>query len=426
MKKVMLKTTLSLSVALASTQLLASGFALNEQSISGMGTGYAGRSSSAEDASTIYGNPAGMSLLKRDQVTAGVAAIDASSDIKTVRGGPPGGTSDGDMVPFTSVPNAFFVKQLGNGWALGLGAYAPFGLITDYESSASGRYYGQKSEVKVVTLQPTVSYAFNDMVSVGFGPTINRISGELSSATPFAPTFGRNDGSVDVKGDDTAIGYNIGVIVQPTDTTRLGLTYHSKVSYTLDGHTSITGVGFGPFNGTRYKGSLDITTPENVDFSITQKLDDQWTVYAGSTWTRWSRLKDITINNQGVSAGLGGSAGPIGTITEQQNWHDTWASAIGVSYRVNKEWVLRSGLSVDQAPTNNTDRSVRIPTGDRRAISFGAGYSPTDDLTIDVALSYLKEEDVNVNLNNPQKGGVYTAKYENSAWGYGLGMTYKF
>jgi long-chain fatty acid transport protein len=58
MKKVMLKTTISLAVALASTQIFASGFALNEQSISGMGTGFAGRSSSADDASTVFGNPA--------------------------------------------------------------------------------------------------------------------------------------------------------------------------------------------------------------------------------------------------------------------------------------------------------------------------------------------------------------------------------
>ncbi|NWA24631.1 outer membrane protein transport protein [Pseudomonas gingeri] len=416
MKKVILKTTLSLAVTLASSQLFASGLAINEQSISGMGTGYAGRSSSAEDASTLYGNPAGMSLLKRDQVTAGVAMLDAKTDIKNTSGGRPGGTNDGDMVPFTSVPNAFFVKQLGNGWAVGLGAYAPFGLITDYESGFAGSNYGQKSQVKVVTLQPTVSYAINDVVSVGFGPTFNRISGELSS------TLALGNGFVDVKGDDTAVGYNMGVIVQPTDTTRLGLTYHSKVSYSLSGHTSVTGLApFIPDN--RYKTSLDITTPENVDFSITQKLDDQWTVYGGATWTRWSRLQNITINNQGVTGLL---AGQLTTTTEQQNWHDTWASAIGVAYRVNKEWVLRSGLSVDQAPTNNTDRSVRIPTGDRRAISFGAGYSPTDDLTIDLALSYLKEEDVNVNLNDPSKGGLYSAKYENSAWGYGLGFTYKF
>jgi len=416
MKKLMFKTTLSLAVTLASTSLFASGLAINEQSISGMGTGYAGRSSSAEDASTLYGNPAGMSLLKRDQVTAGVAMLDAKTDIKNTGGGRPGGTNDGDMVPFTSVPNAFFVKQLGNGWAVGLGAYAPFGLITDYESGFAGSNYGQKSQVKVVTLQPTVSYAINDIVSIGFGPTFNRISGELSSTLPIG------NGFVDVKGDDTAVGYNVGVIVQPTDTTRLGLTYHSKVSYSLSGHTSATGLTAFGIPDARYKTSLDITTPENVDFSITQKLDDQWTVYGGATWTRWSRLQDITINNQGVTGPL---ASQLTTSTEPQNWHDTWASAIGVSYRVNKEWVLRSGLSVDQAPTNNTDRSVRIPTGDRRVVSFGAGYSPTDDLTIDLALSYLKEEDVNVNLNNPQKGS-YSAQYQNSAWGYGLGFTYKF
>ncbi|MEG1082622.1 MAG: outer membrane protein transport protein, partial [Pseudomonas sp.] len=81
MKKVMLKTTLGLAVTLASTQIFAAGFAINEQSISGMGTGFAGRSSVADDASTIYGNPAGMSRLKREQVTGGVALLDAHTDI---------------------------------------------------------------------------------------------------------------------------------------------------------------------------------------------------------------------------------------------------------------------------------------------------------------------------------------------------------
>src|SRR5258706_503238 len=123
MKKVMLKTTISLAVAMASTQIFASGFAINEQSISGMGTGFA------------------------------------------------------------------------------------------------GRYFGSKSEVKIVTLQPTVSYAFNDKVSIGFGPTINRIDGTLESnlsITQAAP-----DGKVKIEGDDTALGYNIGVLVQATDRTRV-------------------------------------------------------------------------------------------------------------------------------------------------------------------------------------------------------------
>ena len=91
---------------------------------------------------------------------------------------------------------------------------------------------------------------------------------------------------------------------------------------------------------------------------------------------------------------------------------------------MNKQWVLRTGLSVDQAPTNNVDRSPRIPTGDRKIFSVGAGWSPTDDLTIDLAYSYLREESVKVNGDGHNQ--KYNAKYENDANGFGLGATYRF
>ncbi|CAI8817117.1 MULTISPECIES: OmpP1/FadL family transporter [Pseudomonas] len=426
MKKVMLKTTISLAVAMASTQIFASGFALNEQSISGMGSGFAGRSSSADDASTIFGNPAGMSRIKREQVTGGVAMIDAHTDISHASSSPNNrGSNDGDMVPFIAVPMGYYVKPIDDHWAFGIGIYAPFGLVTDYENGFEGRYFGSKSEVKIVTVQPTVSYAFNDKVSIGFGPTINRIDGSLESNITALPTLTNlPDGHVKIKGDDTALGYNIGVLVQATDSTRVGLTYHSKVKYKLEGDTKVNYnllglVGQNP--SQKYDASLDVTTPESVDFSVTHQLDDKWTLYAGSTWTRWSRLKEITVENTGVPAVLNGQ---FGTITEEQNWHDTWAHAIGASYQLNKQWVLRTGLSVDQAPTNNVDRSPRIPTGDRTIFSVGAGWSPTDDLTIDLAYSYLREESVKV--NGDDHGQTYNAKYDNYANGFGLGATYRF
>ncbi|MGE8155035.1 OmpP1/FadL family transporter [Pseudomonas vancouverensis] len=428
MKKVMLKTTLSLAVAMASTQIFASGFALNEQSISGMGTGFAGRSSSADDASTVYGNPAGMSRLNGQQITGGIAAIDASTDIKDASGRSTG-TNKGDMVPFTSVPMGFYTNKLNDEWAVGFGVYAPFGLVTNYENGFQGRAFGSKSEVKVVTFQPTISYAFNDKVSIGFGPTINRISGTLESDIGL-PVPRTGDNNIQIKGDDTAWGWNAGVLVQATDTTRVGLTYHSKVNYKLDGHTEVTpAAGVPPqlLKTARYDASLKIETPESYDLSVTQDLNDAWKLYAGATWTRWSRLKDITVNNEGVTPITGGALAPqiVGTIKEDQNWHDTWAYAVGTSYQLNKQWVLRTGLTFDQSPTNNTDRSPRIPTGDRTIFSIGAGFSPTDDWTIDVAYSYLKEEDVTVNRANAL-GQSYSSKYENSANGFGVGATYRF
>ncbi|HCC62991.1 MAG TPA: Long-chain fatty acid transport protein, partial [Pseudomonas sp.] len=113
MKKTWLKTAIAVAVGALSTQAMAAGFALNEQSISGMGTSFAGRSSSADDASTVFGNPAGMALLKREQVSLGMAAIHAKTDISDSSGSfsgpalggatlPYSGSSDGDMVPFTA------------------------------------------------------------------------------------------------------------------------------------------------------------------------------------------------------------------------------------------------------------------------------------------------------------------------------------
>lgn len=423
MKKTMLKSPVGLAFVLASSNVFAGGFALNEQSISGMGSGFAGRSSSAEDASTIYGNPAGMALLKREQVSVGAATLFAKSDISRTRS-TFGGNEDGDMVPTTTVPMGYYVKPIDDHWAFGVGFYVPFGLITDYGSGFAGRYYANKSEVTTLTFQPTISYAFNEKVSIGFGPTINRISGEISGMVPNPLSPGRNDGKLKSTGDDTALGFNAGVLVQATDQTRLGLTYHSKVSYHLDAKTKVTDGIFSVLgvSGRSYDASLDVDTPESVDVSVTHQFNNDWTLYLGSTWTRWSRFKELTIENSGLPPLL---SGQLGTISEEQNWHDTWAHAIGAAYQLNNQWVLRAGFSVDQSPANNTNRGPRIPTGDRKVLSFGAGWTPVENVTIDLAYSYLWEESVEVNDASASRG-AYSARYKNSASGLGTSVSYRF
>lgn len=405
MKTTWLKTAIAIAVGALSTQVMSAGFALNEQSISGMGTSFAGRSSSADDATTLFGNPAGMSRLKREEVSFGMAAINAKTDIKNASGAP--GSNDGDMVPFTAVPMGYYVKPLDEKWAVGVGVYVPFGLITDYESGFSGRYHGDYSEVRVITVQPTVSYRFNEKLSIGFGPTINRIDGELESAVPTGPF---PDSRVKIKGDDTALGFNFGVLYEITPQTRTGLTYHSKVDYKLEGDTSFSGLAFGPLAGT-YDASLDLETPESIDLSVTHELNDQWTVYGGAMLTRWSRLEAIVVENEGA---------PVPVISEEQDWHDTWSYALGTAYKLNKQWTLRTGVALDQSPTNNTHRSPRIPTGDRTAVSFGLAWNPTDDVTVDLAYSYLWEEDTKI------RQASYNTTYENSAHGFGAALSYRF
>lgn len=419
MRFTFLRSVLAISLSLASSTLLANGLSLNEQSASGAGTAFAGRASSALDASTVFGNPAGLSKLEGKQVSGGFAIVKANVDISHVDSNAPG-TNKGDMVPLAHVPFAFFAMPIDEKWSFGLGMYVPFGLISDYEKSFQGSSHGLYSKVAVMTVQPTLSYKITDRVAVGFGPTLNKIDGKLTN-TLLTRGANRPDTLISIKGDDTALGYNIGLMVDLSEQTTWGITYHSKVDYTLEGRTKVYNAPgpLAPGNG-KYNATLDFTTPESVDSSISHKLDDQWTLHGGFTWTRWSRLESIEAKSKGQPVPQ------FSNLKEQLNWRDVWSYSIGASYQVNPQWVLRSGFALDKSPTTNEYRTVRIPVGNRKILTFGTGWAASDNLTIDLAYAYIKETAAGINQQASTGRPAYHAQYRNSAHGFTGQATWKF
>ncbi|WP_163577904.1 OmpP1/FadL family transporter [Halomonas faecis] len=428
---------LSWAVAIAAAaiagQAHAGGYQVNEQSVSGQGYGHAGRSSNVNDATIVFGNPAGMSFLDRAQVTAGGTYLNVNSDIDNAEAtryptavGPiaaqdVSGTADGDMVPGKFVPFAFYAQPVTDKLAFGFGVYAPFGSETDYEDGFVGRNLGNYTQLTVMSAQPTVSYRFNDQWSVGAGITYNRVDGELHRQVPAivgaGPTYAEADARVE--GDDDGWGYNLGVVFQPVPETTLGLTYRSKVDYTLTGDYQAT---IGGVVQSESDANLDLTTPETVNFSITQQMSDNLKLMFGASWTRWSQFDEILVtNNQG------------GTITrEEQDYSNAWAFAAGGEYQLNPQWVLRAGVTLDNTPTSDEFRSARIPSDDRRIFSLGAGWTPTENLTLDFAYSYLTERSTSVSQERVDSGpggdvtSTYDADYKNEAHGFGAQLTYRF
>ena len=419
-----IKFTSAMALLSASTIAGANGIGVNEQSASSAGTAYAGRSSSALDASTIYGNPAGLTKLKRSEISGGAAVVSVSNDISDAQSSAPG-TNEGDSVPLVVVPFAYMSTPLDDRFSVGLGLYAPSGLINDYEGSFQGRYHGSYSTTKEITLQPTIAYRINDYVSIGGGPTINHFSAKLQNYLATGALNNGQDTLVTIKGDDTALGYNVGVLFDLSDATRWGITYHSKVSYELEGHTEVTGSpSVIPLDG-KYDNTIDLTMPESVDTSITHRFNSRWTGYLGATWTRWSRIQKVEAVNSGLSP-LGQAAG-LGRVTEEMNWRDTWSTAVGASLQLNQQWLLRAGYAYDPSPVRNADRSVRVPVGNRQAVTLGGAYSPTPDLTIDFAYGYLWDSKVSVkHSNNSGLQPEYSANYENSANGISVQATYRY
>ena len=425
---------LTLAIAAAATavssQAMAGAFQLNEQSVSGQGTSFAGRASTVNDASIVYGNPAGMSFLDGAQVTGGVTYLMPSSDIDNASGTATG-TNDGDMVPDKAIPFAYYVQPINDHLHFGLGVYAPFGLITDYESDFQGRYFGDFSEVKVATIQPTISIKFSDQVSAGFGVTYNRIEGKLGSRTPGGATVVNPDGStsvagdgrVVVDGDDEAWGFTWGLMYKPWEHTTFGLAYRSEVDYDLEGDASFENqvvpydhpvLGPIPVSASlSTDASLGVSLPASWDLSVTHELNDKWTLMGGVTRVEWSSFDELVVKND------------IRQIEESHNYKNSMQYALGASYKANDQWVLRGGVAYDESPIRDEDRGVRVPSGDRMLYSLGAGWTPVQNLTVDVAYTYLDEDGAKLSQEDPLRGS-YKADYDNSAHGFGAQVTYRF
>jgi long-chain fatty acid transport protein len=393
----------------AAISAYANGFALNEQSTSGLGNAFAGGGAVAEDASTIFFNPAGMTYLPDNQVVLAGHAIRSSAKFNnsgshSSSGKATQGGDGGDAGDWGFVPNIYFSKALNENVRFGIGINAPFALKSDYDEGWVGRYQAQKSEINSININPSIAYKASDKISLGLGFSAMHMDAELANAVDFgticaaAPlggcgigaTFQQNDGFARVQGDSWGYGWNAGAIFQIADATRLSLAYRSSVHQKLKGNADFNNVpaafalspaltaGFA--NGSV---SAELTTPDSASTSIFHQINHQWDVMADLTWTHWSNFKDLTVTRtSGVQAGRSLSSVPA-------NWDNTIRASLGASYRYNNALKLRTGLAYDQSPVSSEFSTPRTPFTDRTWLSFGANYRFTSTSSVDFGYTHV-------------------------------------
>lgn len=405
-------------LALCATQDAHAGaFNLQEQSTTGTGRAQAGNTAIADDASTVLFNPAGMTQLGRGAVDAGVQGIfiDAKTTNTgtTIRGPGTGGltlpVSGGSgkdpaypvalphfSAAFNLVPNQLWI---------GMSLNTTFGLKTSYDGTWFGRYDSTYSDLKTYSFQPTVAWKINEQFSVGLGAVLRYSKAELRTTLPNPLTAGGSipatDGDFGLKGDDFSGGFNIGFLWKPTPNLNIGVDYQHEIQSTLRGNAVIKDLRLPPaipvggvlvplpsLNSSR-AASAELTTPNMLAVGVSYDMNPQWKLLADVKWTRWETFKDITI----VSAADNSVINSL-----PQNYENTWTLAAGAEYKLNDQFTLRGGVQYDQTPTNDADRSTRVPDGDRFWTSIGASYKMNANLTLDLSYSHIfvKNEEVNV------------------------------
>lgn len=435
-----------------------SGFAIIEQSASGMGNAYAGAAAVAEDASTIFFNPAGMTNLPGSQIVSAGHIILPKADFSNagsyvnpmltggtpVGGSLPGNNDDGGETGL--VPNLYFSTQLSDRLFAGVGMNAPFGLATDYDDDWVGRYHALRSEISTININPSLAYKLNDRISLGGGISAQYIRATLSNSVDFGSVcFGlegrgflppgtcsgagvlplQSDGYAKVKGADWGFGFNLGAMIHVTDHTRIGLAYRSSVGQSLEGDAdfrvpanfqAILNMGLPLFSDTGANADVDL--PESASISLYHAFNDQWAVLADTTWTKWSRFEELRIQYDN----------PAQPDTAQpENWDNSMRYSIGATYRPNEKWVFRAGAAYDETPISKiADRTPRIPGNGRKWLSVGMGYRLSDNLNMDAGYSHLFVEDTDLNSLDHSTGHQLIGTYEAAVDIFSAQLTYKF
>lgn len=397
-KKRLLALALAIGGGLAtlSCGARASGFALAEEGASGMGNAYAGGAAIANDASTIFSNPAGMANLSGTQVALTLHAIWPSVKFDgTTNGAPPlqtsvGGTG-GNAGSLAWVPNAQFMMEIDPRLKFGLSLTSPFGLHTSYDPNWMGRFQAITTKLKTINLNPSFSYQLNDCVAVGAGLSYQQITGELSNAVNYSAAvyaagggaIAGKEGVLTLTGSDTGWGYNFGALFKLSPQTRIGLAYRSRIKYNLMGSLSFTNrpaLQSGPTGLPDGPVSLGLTMPDSFSASAFHRLSDKWDIMADATWTDWSVLQQLAVQRLGAGTAIS----PI-----PENWHDTWRISTGADYHYNERWTARAGVAYDQSPVPDLYRTVRTPDSDRTWLSLGGQYRLARESALDFAYTHL-------------------------------------
>jgi len=366
----------------------AAGFALIEQNASGLGNAYAGAAAVAQDASTVFFNPAGMTQLPDRQLVVVGHLIKPSAKFSGTGTPALGVGNGGDAGSLAFVPNFYYAFRLTPNVHLGVGVNAPFGLSTEYDAGWVGRTQAIKSKIDTININPSIAWRASETLSFGAGLNIQAIEAEL---TNFAGALG----TAKVKGDDHGWGFNVGALWQPATRTRIGLAYRSEVDYTLKGDATFSGNAAANGDVT-----ADTTMPASASLSLVQLLSPQFDLLADVTWTGWSAFDELRIVR---------TNGALLSLTPE-NWDDVVRYSVGVTYRMNDFWSFRGGVAYDEAPVSDLYRTPRIPDGARTWVAVGGQYRLSRQSVLDFGYAHLFVDDVG--LSSTGGGTTLSGNYD--------------
>ena len=391
----------------------------------------------ADDPSAIYFNPAGITQLKGEELSAGLTGLVPFVD-RTGAGVP----DDQMERQLSVVPNFYATSTLpiaDNKLAVGIGLNSPYGITTNWAPTSSVRYTSTESQFEMVDINPTVAYQVSPMVSLGAGlDYVNLINTTAQSQTNQAAANQDNspDGTSKLSGHGSGWGYDVGILFKPFEQHSFGVSYRSQVRIPIKGSIDLSNLSPSTqadfnFSGSNYTAAAttDVILPANAIVGYTYKPAKRWTLLLDYEWTQWNTFQseNIAINETDPSRLAFLTGDPASNVSStQRQWHNVSAVGGGANFKLNDAWQLRGGYAYYEKTVPNDTFSPDVP--DATVHLLTAGFSRSwNSLILDCAFQgyFYVNRDVDNTVGNAE-GGSVNGTYKTFIPSIGLNLTYKF
>jgi long-chain fatty acid transport protein len=400
----------------------AAGFYIQEQSVRGTGRAYSGEVADTGVAS-LWWNPAAIARSGREAYV-GVYGIFVEGQVQdqgSTRTLPGGATVPIGGQPFAYnpilngvVPNLDIATPIGDRFAVGLSAHAPFELTTKYDGAAFTRYDALKSRLNTVDVQLTGAMKVTDWLDIGVAADAEYADATLDNALPnLSPLL--PDGYQRLTGDGWDWGWSIGAQAH-FDRLTLGASYRSSIDHDLSGDVAVSGL-LGPIavGNLSAHAKASFKSPWIAAFGLRYRLTDKLTLNGQVQQVGWSEFNAIRVST------------PAGAQAIPQEYRDVTSGGVGVDYALNPRLTLRAGVQFDPTPTPDVGRTARVPDGDRWLFGVGASAKLDAATTVDAGFAYIDFQDSTINRTDPFFVGTPAAittqlRGHVTATGYVLGL----
>jgi long-chain fatty acid transport protein len=387
--------------ALAAGPAAAGGLIAYEIGTADLGLASAGYSARAQDPSTVFTNPAGMTRLEGRQLLVSGQVLWGNTKFSIGSGTSPAlGSDDGGYVVGSNgwFPGggAFLSYSVSPQLKLGFALTGNVGAPLEYDDDWVGRYYVQKTTLLGVSLLPSIAYKATDKLSLG--ASLNVMYGIYDNKVAINnvnPAFG--DGRL--KMDDSAWGWgvNLGLLYELDARTRFGLTWSSAVDLDFKAAAEFSNLapalnavlGNRGLLGSSIK--VGITIPQQVMGSVFTQVNDRWAVLASIGWQQWSRFGQVQL-------GIDDTSNPR-SLTTDIPFDDTWHVALGAQYRISPPWLLNFGIAYDSG-FQSGDVSPLMPVNSAWRFGVGAQQQLSKTAYWGFAAEYLYGGTLDTNLQS--------------------------